>query len=55
MIRDRLLREMTKEEVLEAHCLWQLERPKLTGVSTAEMYDLDLYCGEGEEFDGSEN
>ena len=46
MMRDRLLREMTDEEVLEAHCLWQLEHPELTGVSTAEMHDLDLQCAE---------
>jgi len=53
IIRDALLREMTDEEVLEAHCLWQLEHPKLTGVSTAEMHDLDLQCAEGEGFAGS--
>ena len=46
MMRERLLREMTDEEVLEAHCLWQLEHPELTGVSTAEMHDLDLQCAE---------
>ncbi len=53
MIRDALLREITDEEVLEAHCLWQLEHPKLTGVSTAEMHDLVLRCAEGEGFAGS--
>ena len=61
-MRDVLLVEMTelevsdlevngtpftvKEVVLEAYCLWQLEHPRLEGLSTAEMYGLALDCQE---------
>ena len=43
-MRDVLLVEMTELEVLEAYCLWQLEHPRLEGLSTAEMYGLALDC-----------
>ena len=43
-MRDVLLLEMTELEVLEAYCLWQLEHPRLEGLSTAEMYGLALDC-----------
>ncbi len=43
-MRDVLLVEMTELEVLEAYCLWQLEHPRLEGLSTAEMYGLELDC-----------
>ena len=45
-MRDVLLVEMTELEVLEAYCLWQLEHPRLEGLSTAEMYGLALDCQE---------
>ena len=44
ILRDALLIEMTELEVLEAYCLWQLEHPRLEGLSTAEMYGLELDC-----------
>ena len=50
IMRDALLVEMTELEVLEAYCLWQLEHPRLEGLSTAEMYGLELDCGEMEKF-----
>lgn len=49
ILRDALLIEMTELEVLEAYCLWQLEHPRLDGLSTAEMHGLELDCGELED------